>query len=74
MSLQFTHRERFHVTKGQKGQTYAPLTLGCPGNIILVERAEFKKTPEEKKLLKELKSSLPKTRNYKFQTITHFTT
>lgn len=42
--------------------------------FIPVNKDAFKKTDAEKALLLSLKAQLPKTRNYKFTTYSHFTT
>lgn len=60
-----THSQRFDVQQISH-QVFAPLTHGCPSMTMAVDRAVFKKSPEEKLAVYTFKKQLGKTKHHKF--------
>jgi uncharacterized protein YneR len=69
--LPITHKERFDLSKGSDGRMYAALSNGCGTMTQAVDYAIFKKTPQERAEIATHKAKLPKTRGYKFKSLTH---
>ena len=68
--MNLTHRQRFDLQITPQ-KTFAPLSHGCPSMIMVTDYSVFKHLPGEENRIKEFKSELGKTKNYKFKSISH---